>query len=99
MGLNEMISDLLNKKHEVLNEYEQIIRQKKGMQKVKRNLQQEYQGYLFMLDGDYCLKLDKEIQKDKQILIKLKKEVHRMDVELSKPVFNYNFPSQEQILP
>lgn len=33
-----------------------------------------------MLDGDYCLKLDKEMEKDKQTLVKLRKEVHRMDV-------------------
>lgn len=38
-----------------------------------------------MLDGDYCQKLDEETQKQRQVLAKVKKEVHSLNVELSKP--------------
>lgn len=53
-----MITDLVNKKSDLANEYEEIIKERKCYKRLKKNLEQEYEGYLFMLDGDYCLKLD-----------------------------------------
>lgn len=48
-------------------------------------MEQEYEGYLFMLDGDYCQKLDEETQRQRQVVVKVRKEVHALNAELSKP--------------
>lgn len=55
-----MISDLIDKKNGLLNEYEQVVRDKRAYKRLKKNLEEEYEGYLFMLDGDYCQRLDEE---------------------------------------
>lgn len=49
-----MISDLIDKKNNIMNEYEQVVRDKRAYKRLMKNLEQEYEGYLFMLDGDYC---------------------------------------------
>lgn len=74
-----MIDDLVNKKSDLLNEYQEIIKEKKCYKRLKKNLEQEYQGYLFMLEGDYCQKLDQEAEKDRLTLNKLKREVHALN--------------------
>jgi CRISPR/Cas system endoribonuclease Cas6 (RAMP superfamily) len=59
-GLNEMITDLIDKKNGVLSDYEQVVKEKKAYKRLRKNLEEEYEGYLFMLDGDYCKRLDEE---------------------------------------
>jgi dsDNA-specific endonuclease/ATPase MutS2 len=61
LGLNEMITDMLDKKNEVLNEYESIVRQKKGYKKLMKSLQEEYESYQSMLQGNYHIKLEEEL--------------------------------------
>jgi hypothetical protein len=39
-----------------------------------------------MLEGDYCQRLDEETERQRQLLGKLKKEVHALNSELSKPI-------------
>lgn len=37
-----MIDDLVNKKSDLLNEYEEIVKEKKCYKRLKKNLEQEY---------------------------------------------------------
>ena len=41
-GLSEMISDLIDKKNGVLNEYEVLVREKRAYKRLRKNLEQEY---------------------------------------------------------
>ena len=81
-----MISDLIDKKNGILNEYQQVVREKRAYKRLKKNLEQEYEGYLFMLDGDYCQKLDEETERLRQVLVQLRHEVHALNNDLSRPL-------------
>lgn len=85
-GLTEMISDLIDKKNGLLNDYEQVLREKRAYKRLRKNLEQEYEAYLFMLDGDYCQRLDEESERLRQVLVQLRREVHALNTDLSRPL-------------
>jgi hypothetical protein len=85
-GLSEMISDLIDKKNGLLSDYEHVIREKRAYKRLKKNLEQEYEAYLFMLDGDYCQRLDEESERLRQVLVQLRHEVHALNTDLSRPL-------------
>lgn len=53
-----------------------------------------------MLDGDYCQKLDEETKRQRQVVVKVRKEVHALNAELSKPsvkdVYKDTLPAEEK---
>ena len=78
MSLSLTIEEFVDRKTEMLNEYESAVRQGRGYRKLKKNLEEEYQGYLFMLSSDYISKVDQECSKDKRRLLLLRKEVKEL---------------------
>lgn len=63
IGLNEMISEMVDQKNEVLSQYESIVKQKKVYKRMMKDMKEEYDGYQTMLEGDYELKIDEELEK------------------------------------
>lgn len=49
---------MLDKKYELVNEYESVIKQKKCYKKLTKNLEEEYDAYQCMLEADYPIKLE-----------------------------------------
>ena len=60
MNLSLTIEEFVDRKSEMLNEYEKMVRRGKGYKKLKASLEEEYKGYLFMLNGDYITKVEEE---------------------------------------
>lgn len=44
---------MVERKNEVLNEFENIVKQKKIYKKIIKNLNEEYEDYQTMLQGNY----------------------------------------------
>jgi hypothetical protein len=44
---------MVNKQSEVVDEYESVIRQEKGHQRILANLNEEYEAYCTMLQANY----------------------------------------------
>ena len=63
IGLNEMISEMVDQKNEVLSQYESIVKQKKVYKRMMKDMKEEYDGYQTMLEGDYELKIDEELER------------------------------------
>jgi hypothetical protein len=49
---------MVDKQHEMVTEYESVVKQKKAYKKLLQNMQEEYDGYCAMLQADYPLQLD-----------------------------------------
>ncbi len=85
-GLNEIVSEMLDKKYELVNDYESVVKQRKWYRRLARNLEEEYEGYQTMLQGDYHIRVEQEIEVATRQCQELKREVHSLNAELSKPL-------------